>query len=66
LLNAHWEPIEFHFPKVESIIDEFERLFDTADPAAEPCPIDAAETYVVQGRSTALFRWTMAKPEGRG
>jgi glycogen operon protein len=66
LLNAHWEPIEFHFPKVESIIDEFERLFDTADPASEPCPIDAAETYVVQGRSTALFRWTMAKPEGRG
>jgi glycogen operon protein len=66
LLNAHWEPIEFHFPKVESIIDEFERLFDTADAAAEPCQIDAAETYVVQGRSTALFRWTMARPEGRG
>ena len=32
LLNAHWEPIEFHFPKLIGIVTDFERLFDTAQP----------------------------------
>ena len=59
LLNAHWEPIEFNFPRVESIVDNFERLFDTADPKAGPTLIDANHKYVMQGRTTALFRWTM-------
>ncbi len=59
LLNAHWEPIEFNFPRVESIVDNFERLFDTADPQGGPELVDIAKKYVMQGRSTALFRWTM-------
>jgi isoamylase len=59
LLNAHWEAIEFNFPRVESIVDNFERLFDTADPTGGPELVDIAKQYVMQGRSTALFRWTM-------
>jgi glycogen operon protein len=63
LLNAHWEPIEFNFPRVEAIVDNFERLFDTALPGEGPALIDAAQQYTLQARSTALFRWTLA---GRG
>ena len=32
LLNAHWEPIEFHFPRLIGIVTDFERLFDTFMP----------------------------------
>jgi isoamylase len=60
LLNAHWEPIEFNFPRVESIVDVIERLFDTAEPDAPPTEFDVAKSYVMHSRSTALFRWTLA------
>jgi isoamylase len=60
LLNAHWEPIEFNFPRVESIVDDFERLFDTAEPALPPTQVDVNKPYVLMSRTTALFRWTLA------
>jgi glycogen operon protein len=65
LLNAHWEPIEFNFPRVESIVDVIERLFDTAEPESSPTEFDIAKSYVLQGRSTALFRWTLASHRQR-
>ncbi len=65
LLNAHWEPIEFHFPRVESIVDVIERLFDTAKPELPPTEIDIARPYVMHSRTTALFRWTLASHRQR-
>jgi glycogen operon protein len=58
LLNAHWEPIDFHFPKLIGIATDFTRLFDTAQPAAPPAPVNLNHTYSLLGRTTALFRWT--------
>jgi glycogen operon protein len=60
LLNAHWEPIEFEFPRVESIVGNIERLFDTAQADSPPIEVDVSVPYVMQSRSTALFRWTLA------
>ncbi|MEX2176373.1 MAG: glycogen debranching protein GlgX [Pirellulaceae bacterium] len=64
LLNAYWEPIEFNFPRMESIVDNFERLFDTADPTSEIALVDATKKYVMESRSTALFRWKLADAGG--
>jgi glycogen operon protein len=61
LLNAHWEPIQFNFPRVESIVEGFELLFDTGDPTMSSQVIEATKKYILQGRSSALFRWTMAQ-----
>jgi glycogen operon protein len=58
LLNAHWEPIEFHFPKLIGIATDFERLFDTAVPISQPGVVNLNHSYTLQPRSTALFRWT--------
>jgi glycogen operon protein len=58
LLNAHWEPIEFHFPKLIGVVSDFERLFDTFHPAAPRAPVNLNHSYILQARSTALFRWT--------
>jgi glycogen operon protein len=58
LLNAHWEPIEFHFPKLIGIVTDFERLFDTAAPTTPRGPVNLNHAYTMQPRSTALFRWT--------
>ena len=66
LLNAHWEPIEFNFPRVESIVEGFELLFDTGDAAMSPKVIDPTKKYILQGRSSALFRWTMAARAAAG
>ncbi len=63
LLNGHWEPIEFHFPRLGRIVTDFERLFDTFMPAAPPAPVSLNHGYMMQPRSTALFRWT---PRGLG
>jgi glycogen operon protein len=60
LLNAHWEPIEFNFPRVERIVEDFELLFDTGDPTMANKVIGVGHKYILQGRSSALFRWTMA------
>lgn len=63
LLNGHWEPIEFHFPRLIGIVTDFERLFDTFMPSAPASPVNLNHSYILQGRSTALFRWT---PRGQG
>jgi len=58
LLNAHWEPIEFQFPRLIGIVTDFERLLDTFMPNAPPSTVNLNHSYTVQPRSTALFRWT--------
>jgi isoamylase len=58
LLNAHWEPIEFHFPRLIGIVTDFERLFDTFVPSAPPSPMNLNHSYILQPRTTALFRWS--------
>jgi isoamylase len=58
LLNAHWEPMEFHFPRLIGIVTDFERLFDTFAPNAPQSPVNLNHSYTLQPRSTALFRWT--------
>jgi glycogen operon protein len=62
LLNAHWEPIEFHFPRLIGVVTDFERLFDTFMPTAPPAPVNLNHSYILPARSTALFRWTPAVP----
>ena len=57
LLNAHWEPLEFQFPKLIGVVPGFERLFDTSQPDAPSAPVSLNSPYILQGRSTALFRW---------
>src|SRR5207244_3542268 len=58
LLNAYWEPIEFQFPRLIGVVTDFERLFDTFTPNSPPSPVNLNHSYTLQGRSTALFRWT--------
>jgi glycogen operon protein len=58
LLNAHWEPIEFQFPRLIGVVTDFERLFDTFTPNSPPGSISLNTSYTLQPRSTALFRWT--------
>jgi glycogen operon protein len=58
LLNAHWESIEFQFPRLVGIVTDFERLFDTFVPTAPTSSISLNTPYTLQPRSTALFRWT--------
>jgi glycogen operon protein len=58
LLNAYWEPIEFHFPKLIGIVTDFERLFDTFMPTASSAAVNLNHSYILQPRSSALFRWT--------
>jgi isoamylase len=65
LLNAHWEPIEFQFPRLIGIVTDFERLFDTFAPNAPPSPVNLNHSYTMQPRSTALFRWT-PRVQGEG
>ena len=57
LLNAYWEPIEFQFPRLIGVVTDFQRLFDTSQPNAPPAPVSLNSPYIMQGRSTALFRW---------
>jgi glycogen operon protein len=57
ILNAHWEPIEFNFPRLIGLVSDFERLFDTAAPDSPPARINLNHSYVLQPRSTALFHW---------
>ena len=58
LLNAHWEPIEFQFPRLIGIVTDFERLFDTFVPTAPTSPVNLNHSYRMHPRTTALFRWT--------
>jgi glycogen operon protein len=58
LLNAHWESMQFQFPKLIGIATDFERLLDTALPTAPSGPVNLNHSYTMQPRSTALFRWT--------
>jgi isoamylase len=57
LFNAHWEPIEFQFPRLIGLVTDFERFFDTAAPDSPPAPMNLNHPYVLQPRSTALFHW---------
>jgi glycogen operon protein len=57
LLNAHWEPIEFQFPNLIGIVDNFERLFDTFMPEAPPAPVNLNHPYTLKSRTVALFHW---------
>jgi len=58
LLNAHWESIEFQFPRLIGIVTDFERLFDTFAPTAPRSAMNLNHSYTLQPRSTALFRWS--------
>jgi glycogen operon protein len=58
LLNGHWEPIEFHFPRLIGIVTDFERLFETFNPESPQSSVNLNHPYTLQARSTALFRWT--------
>jgi isoamylase len=58
LLNAHWESIEFQFPRLIGVVTDFERLFDTFTPNSPQGAISLNTSYTLQPRSTALFRWT--------
>ena len=64
LLNAHWERMEFNFPRIAGITEKLDRLFDTAHPDVPPGPINAKKRYVLEGRSTALFTWQMPTQGG--
>ena len=55
LVNAHHEPIPFTLP-LRGESEDWERLIDTADPAAEPAKYSGSEPYTIQGRSMALLR----------
>ena len=55
LLNAYHEPIPFTLPEHQPD-RHWERLFDTADPAAESSFHEGKEAYDLQGRSVVAFR----------
>ena len=61
LMNAHHEPIEFNFPRLVSVITDVERLFDTVDPDSPVVKISTKQKYVMQARTTALFRWKLRR-----
>lgn len=53
MLNAHHEDIPFTLPAVEG---RWERLLDTADPAAAVAIAQENEPYPLRGRSLGVFR----------
>ena len=55
LLNAHYEAIPFTLP-ARSEGQEWERLFDTADPHGEPVCCLGGEQYALQGRAVVVLR----------
>jgi hypothetical protein len=61
---AAQRPLEqSNFPRLIGIVTDFERLFDTFMPAAPASQVNLNHSYILQPRSTALFRWT---PRGQG
>jgi isoamylase len=55
LFNAHHEPVPFTLPEALEG-QQWERLTDTADPEAEPRPMELGTHYKLEGRSLAVFR----------
>ena len=55
LLNAHFEPLPFALP-VTKAGHIWERMFDTAVPAAPSATANAGELYPLQARSMVLLR----------
>jgi glycogen operon protein len=55
LFNAHHEPVPFTLPEALEG-QQWERLTDTADPEAEPRPMELGTRYKLEGRSLAVFR----------
>lgn len=61
LLNAHHEPIPFKLP-ITNANHYWDRLLDTADPAAPLAGFDGGQQYDLQGRSVVLLR-TLVRDE---
>jgi glycogen operon protein len=55
MFNAHWEPIPFALP-LHKEGQQWERVFDTFDPAMPLGPISEEEPYQLHERSVAVFR----------
>jgi glycogen operon protein len=55
LLNAHHEAISFVLPATKPE-HQWETMFDTAQPGAEPRTFQGGERYNLQGRSLAVLR----------
>jgi glycogen operon protein len=55
LLNAHFEAISFALPPHKEG-QEWEFVFDTADPQAGPHVVNEGEPYKLEGRSLAVLR----------
>jgi glycogen operon protein len=55
LLNAHHEPISFHLPATKAE-HQWERVLDTADPAASPTVFAADAVYALSARSLCVLR----------
>jgi isoamylase len=55
ILNAHHEAIPFVLPVLAGYTD-WEKLFDTAKPNAEPSSHRGGDKYPLEGRSLAVFR----------
>ena len=64
LLNAHWEPIEYDFPRFAGRLHGVTRLFDTAHPHAPEAPVNLNHPYQLAGRASALFRWPASESRG--
>jgi isoamylase len=56
LMNAHHEPVPFTLPVELQKVTGLERLFDTADGDTTVTIYDPSQPYLLQPRSTALFR----------
>ena len=55
LLNAHHEPIQFTLP-IHQTDRRWERMIDTAEPAAETSFHEGKNDYPLEGRSVVVFR----------
>jgi glycogen operon protein len=64
LLNAHHEPIPFTLPAARAE-HTWERLLDTADPAAEATAIPGGQQYALQGRSVVVLRTKEVEEPGQ-
>jgi glycogen operon protein len=63
LLNADENELEFAFSS-QSGDEQWELLFDTAESSPENTVLTEADTFVLQGRSTAVFRLVVPQESG--
>jgi isoamylase len=57
LLNASHEKVDFRLPPAAANLPSLEVLLDTANPTNEATVHDPKQTFNLQPRSLALFRW---------